>query len=106
MLYMQVKFMQILLCLHIYLSIYLSIYLDGSINLNASNSTASTVTTSGGGAQTSNTSISATGGKYYQPPFKHNEKVSIDIVGSLYEIKKRLLGTNASKIIKIVDEVK
>jgi len=98
--------MQMLLCSHTYLSIYLSIYLDGSINLNASNSTASTVTTSGGGAQTSNTSISATGGKYYQPPFKHNEKVSIDIVGSLYEIKKRLLGTNASKIIKIVDEVK
>jgi hypothetical protein len=41
----------------------------------------------------------------YKPPFKFNANVSIDITGSLYEIKKRLLGTNASTIIQLVDEI-
>jgi hypothetical protein len=44
-------------------------------------------------------------GLFYQPPFKCVETVPIDIRGNLFDIKRRLLGTNASAIIKIVDEL-
>jgi hypothetical protein len=42
---------------------------------------------------------------YYKPPFKFSEAVIIDLQASLYEIKKKLLGTNASTIIQLVDEI-
>ena len=45
------------------------------------------------------------GNAVYKPPFKFNADVPIDLVGSLYDIKKKLLGTNASTIIQLVDEV-
>ena len=44
-------------------------------------------------------------GLYYQPPFRCVDTVPIDIKGNLYDMKRRLLGTNASAIIKLVDEV-
>eukprot|EP01038_Epipyxis_sp_PR26KG_P009053 gene9053-12211_t len=42
---------------------------------------------------------------YYKPPFKFIRIVPIDIQGSTFEIKRRLLGTNASTIIGIVEEI-
>ena len=45
------------------------------------------------------------GSTSYKAPFKFNADVPIDLVGSLYDIKKKLLGTNASTIIQLVDEV-
>lgn len=42
---------------------------------------------------------------YYKPPFRFVEAVPIDIQGSSYEIKRRLLGNNASTIIQLIDEI-
>ena len=47
----------------------------------------------------------ASGSAVYKAPFKFNADVPIDLAGSLYDIKKKLLGTNASTIIQLVDEV-
>lgn len=47
----------------------------------------------------------ASGSAAYKAPFKFNADVPIDLAGSLYDIKKKLLGTNASTIIQLVDEV-
>lgn len=47
----------------------------------------------------------ASGSAVYKAPFKFNADIPIDLAGSLYEIKKKLLGTNASTIIQLVDEV-
>lgn len=44
-------------------------------------------------------------GMYYQPPFRCVDTVPVDIKGNLYDIKRKLLGNNASTIIKIVDEL-
>ena len=41
----------------------------------------------------------------YKPPFKNVETVPIAIHGSLFEIKKKVLGQNASNIIAIIDEL-
>jgi hypothetical protein len=46
-----------------------------------------------------------TGYNYYKPPFKFTEAVAIDIRGSPNEIKKRVLGNNASTIIQLIDEI-
>mmetsp|Transcript_12538 Transcript_12538/g.17210 ORF Transcript_12538/g.17210 Transcript_12538/m.17210 type:complete len:653 (-) Transcript_12538:41-1999(-) len=56
---------------------------------------------SGAGSMTG----SSAGSSVYKPPFKFNANVPIEIVGSLYDIKKKLLGTNASTIIQLVDEM-
>lgn len=42
---------------------------------------------------------------FYKPPFKFSEAVVIDIQGSMFDIKKKLLGNNASTIIQLVDEI-
>ena len=42
---------------------------------------------------------------YYKPPFKFVDTVPIDIRGSSNEIKKKVLGNNASVIIQLIDEV-
>jgi hypothetical protein len=44
-------------------------------------------------------------GLFYQPPFKFVDTVTVDIRGNLFDIKRRLLGTNASAIMRIVDEL-
>lgn len=47
----------------------------------------------------------AGGGGSYRPPFKNVELVYIDIKASLFEVKKRVLGTNASAVLAISNEV-
>lgn len=44
-------------------------------------------------------------GSLYKPPFKHCEVVPIDIPGNLYDIKRRVLGTNGSAVVQISNEV-
>jgi hypothetical protein len=42
---------------------------------------------------------------FYRPPFKHVEVVSIDIDANPFDVKRRLLGTNAVTIHEIVDSI-
>lgn len=77
--------------------LYKQMLASGALSSNNNNSSNNINTTLGHLSSSSLTTTttnttSLTGGKYYQPPFPHNEKVFIDIVGSIYEIKKRLLG--------------
>ena len=58
----------------------------------------------GGGGRTERGPAASGGGNFYKPPFKCVTTVPIEVQGSLFEIKKKLLGTNASHIIQIVDE--
>jgi hypothetical protein len=44
-------------------------------------------------------------GAYYKPPFKYVSTVLIDLPGSSYDIKRRVLGANASIIMGIVDSL-
>jgi hypothetical protein len=41
----------------------------------------------------------------YKPPFKNVELVYIDIKANMFEIKKKVLGTNASVVLAISNEV-
>lgn len=41
----------------------------------------------------------------YRPPFRHVTVVKVDIPGHLYDVKRRLLGPNASSLMAIVDAV-
>jgi hypothetical protein len=47
----------------------------------------------------------AAGGGSYRPPFKNVDIVYIDIKASLFEVKKRVLGVNASAVLAISNEV-
>jgi uncharacterized membrane protein YgcG len=62
----------------------------------------------GGGMAAGSGGAGGAGGQtfnVYKPPFKHVDVVPIDIQGSFHEIKRRLLGNNASVIIQLVDEI-
>jgi hypothetical protein len=41
----------------------------------------------------------------YKPPFKNIDTVPIDIQGNIYDIKKKLLGNNASVVLALANEV-
>lgn len=45
------------------------------------------------------------GAGFYTPPFKNVEVVPINIEGNIYEIKRKILGNNASTIMNIIEEL-
>ena len=60
--------------------------------INRFGKTSTNVTTSGSGL-------------FYKPPYKCIDIVPIEIKGNMFDIKRRLLGNNASSIMKIVDSI-
>lgn len=41
----------------------------------------------------------------YKPPFKHIEEVPVDIAAELHQVKRRILGNNASTVKGIIEEI-
>jgi hypothetical protein len=75
----------------------------GNRNSNNNSNSAQGMQNQGGGNQGFNQKDGNFGS--YKPPFKFVESVPIDIQGNTFDIKKRVLGNNASLIMQIVDEV-